>query len=196
LLYGDFAMQSKEPVVDRSEAERTIVDVQRLRRSTRHALNPIWYPNIGFGLFFVGTAVVAFLELGTAAASAYWIIGGLLTIGLVVRHYARVERALGAQSAAFDASTLVVLALIVGVVAANVLAEGDASAFAPTYVAAAGTLALGVVLRDRVELGAGLAMAMVATAVAVISPDAPGAWANLGVGLSLLVAGLVGRERA
>ena len=182
--------------MDRSEAERTILDVQRLRRSTRHALNPIWYPNIGFGLFFIGTALVVFLELGTTAALAYWVLGGTLTMGLVVRYYARVEEALGARSAVFDASTLVLLALVVGVVAANVLAEGDASAFAPTYVGAAGTLALGVVLRDRVELAAGLAIALVATAVAVTSPSEPGAWANLGVGVSLLVAGLVGRERA
>ena len=182
--------------MDRTEAERTILDVQRLRRSTRQALNPIWYPNIGFGLFFTGTAVVAFLELGTPAALVYWVLGGLLTIGLVVRYYARVERSLGVQSAIFDASTLVLLALIVGVVAANVLAEGDARAFAPTYVGAAGTLALGVVLRDSAEFAAGFAIALVATAVALISPAEPGAWANLGVGLSLLAAGLVARERA
>jgi hypothetical protein len=188
-------MQSKEIRVDRSEAERTILDVRRLRRSTRHALNPIWYPNIGFGLFFIGTALVAFAELGTTAALTYWVLGGLLTMSLVVRYYARVEESLGVRSSFLDASTLVVLALIVGVVAANVLAEGHASAFAPTYVGAAGTLALGVVLRDRVELAAGLAIALVATAVAVTSPAEPGAWANLGLGLSLLVAGLVGRER-
>ncbi len=182
--------------MDRSEAERTIVDVQRLRRSTRHALNPVWYPNIAFGLFFAGTAVVAFLGFGTTAALAYWVLAGLLTLGLVARHYERVEKSLGVQSPILDQSTLVVLALIVGVVAANVLAEGDASAFAPTYVGAAGTLALGVVLRDRVELAAGLAIALVATAVAVTDPAEPGAWANLGLGLALLVAGLVGRERA
>jgi hypothetical protein len=182
--------------MDRSEAERTILDVERLRRNTRHALNPVWYPNIAFGLFFIGTAVVVFLELGTAAASVYWLAGGLVTIGLVVRFYARVERSLGVQSAILDPSTLVVLALVIGVVAANALAEGDASAFAPTYVAAAGTLALGAVLRDRIELAAGMAIALVATAVAVIMPSDAGAWANLGVGLSLLGAGLVGRERA
>jgi hypothetical protein len=189
-------MQSKEITMDRSDAERTIVDVQRLRHSTRHALNPIWYPNIGFGLFFIGTAVVAFLEFGTTAALIYWALGGLLTIGLVIRHYARVEESLGVRSSILDASTLVVLALVAGVVAANVLAEGEASAFAPTYVGAAGTLALGVVLRDRVELAAGIAIALVATAVAVTSPAEPGAWANLGLGVSLFVAGLVGRERA
>jgi hypothetical protein len=182
--------------MERTDAERTIIDVERVRRRTRHALNPVWYPNIAFGLFFVGTSFVAFLELGGAAATAYWLAGGLLAVGLVIRHYARVERELGAVSPLVDASTLIVLALIVGVVAANVLTEGDANAYAPAYVGAAGTLALGAVLRDRVELAAGLAIAAVATAVALVSPDEPGSWSNLGVGLSLLVAGLVGRERA
>ena len=179
-----------------SEAERTILDVERVRRSTRHALNPIWYPNIAFGLFFAGTAILAFLGLGDTPALVYWVLGGLLTIGLVVRYYARVESELGVISPTIDASTLVLLALIAGVVAANVLAEGDASAYAPTYVGAAGTVAMGLVLRDRVELAAGVAIALVATAVALLSPEMPGAWANLGLGLSLLVAGLVGRERA
>jgi hypothetical protein len=196
LRYGDFAMQSQEAPMEPTEAERTILDVERVRRGTRHALNPIWYPNIAFGVFFAGTALVAFLELGGALASIYWVLGGLLTIGLVVRYYARVEQSLGVQSPMVDASTFVLLALIAGVVAANVLTDGDANAFAPTYVGAAGTLAMGVVLRDRVELAAGAAIALVATAVALLAPGRPGAWANLGLGLVLLVAGLVGRERA
>jgi hypothetical protein len=196
LLYGAFAMQSQEAPMEPTEAERTILDVERVRRSTRHALNPIWYPNIAVGLFFTGTAILAFTGLGSTAVSIYWVLGGLLAIALVVRHYARVEQSLGVQSPTVDASTFVLLALIAGVVAANVLTDGDANAFAPTFVGAAGTLAMGVVLRDRVELAAGAAIALVATAVAVVSPSQPGAWANLGLGLALLVAGLVGRERA
>jgi hypothetical protein len=181
--------------MDPGQAQRTILDVERVRRSTRHALNPIWFPNVAFGLFFVGTALVVFLGLDGDAASLYWIFGGLLTISLVVRHYARVEAALGVQSPVLDASTLVLLALLAGVIAANLL-TGEANAYAPTYVGAAGTLAMGAVLRDRVELAAGVAIALVATAVAVLSPEDPGAWANLGLGLSLLVAGLIGRGRA
>jgi hypothetical protein len=188
-------MQSQEATMEPSEAERTIVDVERIRRSTRHALNPIWFPNIAFGLFFVGTALVAFAGLGEDVASMYWLAGGLLTISLVVRHYARAEAALGVQSPMFDASTFVLLALLAGVIAANLL-TGTEDAFVPTYVGAAGTLAMGVVLRDRIELAAGVAIALVATAVAISGPEPPGAWANLGLGVSLLVAGLVGRERA
>lgn len=181
--------------MDRSEAERTVMDVERVRHGARHALNPIWYPNIAFGLFFAGTAVVALLDSG-AVAAAYWVVGGLLAISLVVRYYARLERALGVESSMVDASTLIVLALVAGIVLANVLTDGDARAFAPLYVGAAATVAMGVLLRDRVELAAGAAIALVATGVAVLSPSDPGIWGNLGLGVALLVAGLVGRGRA
>jgi hypothetical protein len=179
-----------------SEAQRMILDVERVRRGTRHALNPIWYANIAYGLFFTGTALVALLDVGGPATAVYWTLGGLLVNGLVVSHYARVERALGVQSPMVDASTAIVLALIVGVVFANVLTTGDANAFAPLYVGAACTVALGVVLRDGVELAAGLAISVVASAVAVLSPADPGIWGNLGLGVVLFLAGLVGRERA
>ena len=182
--------------MERTEAEQTIVDVERVRRRTRHAMNPIWYPNIAIGLFITGVSVMTFLDVDGAVLTAYWVAAGLLTIGLVIRHYARVEQALGAVSPAIDASTVIVLALVVGVVAANMLAEGLASAYAPVYVGAAGAIAMGILLRDRIEIAAGLAIAAVATAIVLVSPDQPGSWANLGVGLSLLAAGLVGRERA
>jgi K+ transporter len=189
-------MQSWEEPMEPSEAERTIVDVERVRHGTRQALNPIWYPNIAFGLFFAGTAIVALLDMNATVASAYWVLGGLLVISLVVRHYARVERALGVESPMVDASTFILLALVAGVVLANVLTEGDANAYAPLYVGAAATIAMGLVLDDRIELAAGAAIALVATGIVVLSPTDPGIWGNLGLGLALLVAGLVGRERA
>jgi hypothetical protein len=178
-----------------SEAQRMILDVERVRRGTRHAMNPIWYANIAYGLFFAGTALVALLE-ADAAAAVYWALGLLLVNVLVVGHYVRVERALGVESAPVDASTVIVVVLIVGVVLANVLTTGDANAFAPLYVGAACAVALGIVLRDGVELAAGVAISAVATAVAVLSPQDPGIWGNFGLGVALLVAGLVGRERA
>lgn len=181
--------------MDRSEAERTVMDVERVRRGTRHALNPIWYPNIAFGLFFAGTALLALLDAG-AVTAAYWVVGGLLAMSLVVRYYARLERELGVESPMVDASTLIVLALVAGVVLANVLTDGDANAFAPLYVGAAATVGMGVLLRDRVELAAGVAIALVATGVAVLSPSDAGIWGNLGLGIALLVAGLLGRGRA
>ena len=152
-------MQSDEASIDRSEAKRTIVDVERLRRSTRHALNPVWYPNVGFGLFFIGTAAVVFLELGTTTTLVYSAARRALDDrprGAVLRARRAIAGRAERNPRPIDP---VVLALVIGVVAANVLAEGDASAFAPTYVAAAGIVALGIVLRDRVELAAGVAIA-------------------------------------
>jgi hypothetical protein len=57
-------------------------------------MNPIWYANIAYGLFFAGTALVALFEVD-AATAVYWALGVLLGNVLVVGHYARVERALG-----------------------------------------------------------------------------------------------------
>jgi hypothetical protein len=91
---------------------------------------------------------------------------------------------------------VIALVLIVGIVLANVLTSGDANAYAPLYVGAACTVALAAVLRDPVELGAGVAIAAVATVVAVLSPVDPGIWGNAGLGATLVAAGLVGRERA
>jgi hypothetical protein len=182
--------------MDPSEAEQTIVAVERVRRSTRHALNPIWYANIAFGLFFAGTALVALPEFGHAASITFWVAGGLLTMGLVVRHYARTERTVGVESPVADASTFILAGLIAGVVLANALTDGDANAVAPLYVGAAAAVALGQLLGDRIELAAGAAIALVATAVAAVSPSYPGVWGNLGLGVVLVVAGLLQKERA
>ena len=38
--------------MERQDAERTILEVERVRRDTRHALNPVWFGNLAFGLFF------------------------------------------------------------------------------------------------------------------------------------------------
>ena len=79
-----------------SEAERTILDVERLRRSTRHALNPIWFPNIAFGLFFLGTAAVGVPRPGHRAGEP--VLGARRRGSRSASssaYYARRERALG-----------------------------------------------------------------------------------------------------
>jgi hypothetical protein len=182
--------------MERHEAERTIVDVERIRRTTRHALNPVWFGNLAFGLFFGGTAALGFAGAGADLTSWYWLLGGALLITLVIRHYARHERALGVESPALDSSTAVLLAMLAGIVAANLLTSGLANAVAPLYVAALGLVALGFVLRDAIEVAAGVNLAAVATVVAAVGPDEPGRWSNLGLAIVLVVAGLVGRRWA
>jgi hypothetical protein len=178
------------------DAERTILEVERVRRDTRHALNPIWFGNLVVGLFFAGTAILGFAGAGETLTSIFWILGGLLVVALIVGFYARVERALGAESPAFDASTAVVVAMLAGIVLANLLTEGLANAVMPLYVAALGLVALGLVLRDATEVAAGVNAAAVATLVAAVGPDEPGLWGNLGLAVVLVVAGLYGRRWA
>ena len=59
------------------------------------------------------------------------------------------ERSLGVLSPMLDGSTAVLLGLLAGVVAANLLTSGDANGYAPAYAGAAGAFAMGLVLRDR-----------------------------------------------
>jgi hypothetical protein len=178
------------------DAERTILEVERVRRETRHALNPIWFGNLAFGLFLGGAALLAFAGAGADLNSLFWLLAGAATFAVVIRFYARHERALGAESPALDASTAVLLALLAGIVAANLLTSGLANAVMPLYVAALGLVALGLVLHDGIEVTAGVSAAAVATIVAAVGPDEPGRWSNLGLAAVLVVAGLIGRRRA
>jgi len=178
------------------DAERTILEIERVRRETRHALNPIWFGNLAFGLFLAGAAVLAFADAGAVVISLYWLLAGAVTLAVVIRFYARHERALGAESPVLDGSTAVLLAMLAGIFAANLATSGLANAVMPLYVAALGLVALGVILHDGIEVAAGVNAAAVATIVAAVGPEEPGAWSNLGVAAILVVAGLLGRRWA
>jgi hypothetical protein len=177
----------------RDDAARTLLDVERVRRRTRQALHPIWFSNLAVGAFFVGTAVVMAVEPSTGVALAYWIGGGLLALGLIVRHYARVERDLGVESPAWDASTAVVLAMVAGAFVTSSLIDDESGAALVYLPAVAGTVALGLVLRDAVEVAAGGALAVIVASIVLVDPSEPGIWGNLGLGLALFAAGLAGR---
>ena len=55
--------------MERQDAERTILEVEQVRRDTRHALNPVWFGNLAFGAFFLGTAVLGFAGAGAEVAT-------------------------------------------------------------------------------------------------------------------------------
>ena len=182
--------------MERQDAERTILEVERVRRDTRHALNPVWFGNLAFGLFFAGTVILGIAGAGADVTSLYWLLAGALTVGVVVRHYARHERELGAQSPVLDGSTAVLLAMLAGILVANLLTDGLASAVVPLYVAALGIVVLGLVLRDTIEVAAGVNAAMWATVVAAVDHGEPGLWSNLGIAVILICAGIAGRRWA
>ena len=181
LRYGDFASQSEGGGRwNRHDAERTILEVERVRRDTRHALTRSGSGTSRSGCSSLGTAVLGLAGAGADVTSLYWLLAGALTIGIVVRHYARHERALGATAPALDASTAVLLAMFAGILAANLLADGSPARSRRCYVAALGIVALGLVLHDAIEVAAGLNAALWATVLAAVGPGEPGLWSNLG----------------
>jgi hypothetical protein len=71
-----------------TDAEDTIRAIERVRRDTRRALHPLWFPNVVVAVFFLGATLIA------ALATAYWAIGAPLGLFLIVRDAVRYERAL------------------------------------------------------------------------------------------------------
>lgn len=181
--------------MEHNDVEQTLSEVERVRHSTRRALHPIWYSNLVAGIFFLGAALVSGVVTEGWLGLAYWVIGGFLGLGLITRYYMKTERAVGAESRSWDAAASIALAIVAAVVGVSLLTDGELGAIAPLYPAAAGTIALGLVLRDPIEAAAGLAIAVIATAILVLGPGEPWVWGNLGLGLTLVVAGVVGRTR-
>jgi hypothetical protein len=180
-------MQSN--VQHREDVERTLEEVERARRDTRQTLHAVWYSNLAAGAFFAGAGALSVLEPPAGVAIAYWVLGIGLAITLIVRHSVRLERDLGVESRAWDATGAIVLAMIAGIVLVNRLTDVEVAGL---YVGAAAALAIAYVLRDPIEAAAGVGIAVVATAIIVIDPSAPGVWGNLGLGAVLVAAGVAG----
>jgi hypothetical protein len=180
-------MQSN--VQHREDAERTLEAVERARRDTRQTLHAVWYSNLAVGAFFAGAGALSAFEPPDGVALAYWIVGIVLALTLIVRHSVRLERELGVESRAWDATGAIVLAMIAGIVLVNRLTDVEVAGL---YVGAAGLLAIASVLRDPIEAAAGVAIAVVASAIIVIDPSEPWVWGNLGLGAVLVGAGVAG----
>lgn len=170
-----------------AEAEHTLSEVARVRRSTRRALHPIWFSNVVAGAYFTGAAVFMAVDAGRAVSLTYQIGGAAIGLALIVAYAVRRERELGAESRAWDP----LLGIVGLIVLAAILLDGEV---APLFAAAAGTAAIGVLLRDRFEIAAGVAMALAGAAIVAVDPAEPWLWGNLALGLSLLGAGLAARS--
>jgi len=175
------------------DATRLLQDTTRVRRRTRRALNPSWFSNLVFGAFFVGTAVLAAVTDAGGVMLAYWLVGAALAFTATFWFHVRIERELGVDGRAWDASGTLLIALLAGVLVANAVFEGDLRAAMPLYAAAAALTGFAVLWGDASEGAAAAGIALVATAVLVVSPETPGVWANLGLGIVLLAAGVAGR---
>ena len=176
--------------MERDDAQRMLGDIDRMRLGTRRLLNPLWFSNIVFGLFFIGTALLVVADAPGSVAAVYWVAGGLLAVSLVVRLTLQIERELGLDGRVWDVVTGITCALVIGVVLANLLIEAP---LAPLVLAVLALLAYGYVLRDPFELAAGGGLGIALVAIALLDPSSPGAWGNGALGVILLAAGIAGR---
>jgi len=180
--------------MEHEQAEQTLSEVGRVRERTRRTLHTFWYSNLVAGLFFVGIALLALVTDDARILTAYWVLGAFAALTLIVRYFIRRERELGVVSSAFGVDEAIFAALIAGIFVVNAVVDGSAGAGAGIYPAAVGIAALGILHRDRAELAAGIAFALLATVVIAIDPTEPMALINGGVGAILIAAALAGRK--
>ena len=174
------------------EAERTLMEIERVRHRTRRTLHPQWYANVVVGVFFLGAGLVSAVAAGPTLPRVYLAVGIPAGLALIIRHEMRRERELGAQARAADPALGIFFAIVAGIIVVNQLTE---SQVAWAYPVAVGWLAVGAVYRYRLMTAAGVALALIATAVIAIEPSGAGAWTQLAMSLLLIAAGLAGRRQ-
>jgi hypothetical protein len=172
------------------EAQRTLLEIDRVRRDTRRDLHPTWFANLVLGLFFVGATACSLLAPSATLPVIWWAVGLPVSLGLVVWHEVRREREIGAEAPFADPALLVVGLIASGVLLVNGVTGSDV---AWSYVVAAGWLALAAIYRDGLLLTAGVALAAIATGVIAVGPESAWAWVQLPMALMLVAIGLVGR---
>ena len=174
------------------EAEHTLLEIDRVRRRTRRALHPLWFSNLVVGVFFAGATLTSAVATGPELPVAYLAIGIPLGLALIVRHAMRLECEIGAEARALDRSAGIFAALVAAVIVVNQLTD---SPVAWAFPVAAGWLALAAVYRDSLMAVAGIALAVIATAMIAAEPSSAGLWTQLAMSLLLIAAGLAGRAR-
>lgn len=173
------------------DAQRTLREIDRVRRDTRRDLHPTWFVNLVIGVFFAGATVLALAAPDSALVnSLYWAIGIPVGVVLIIRHEARREQAIGAEAPIADPALVVFGLIIVGVLAINALTASDA---AWAYAVAAGWLAIAARYRDALMCAAGVALAAITTGVIAVDPVDAWAWVQLPMAALLIAAGLTAR---
>lgn len=181
--------------MDRTQAAEALGEVFRRRESTRRLLGSSWYARLVVGVFLVGAALVNAVSPGETVAWIYWVGGIGLGSWLIIRHYLRSEREAGIESRAWDGSATLLVVLAVVLVVVNRLTDGADTTVAVALVAAAATAGFAWLSRDGVEAFSAVAMAALAPVFALTEPSEPGTWLNGAIGVILVVAALISRDR-
>jgi hypothetical protein len=172
------------------EAAVTLDELERVRRHTRAAVHPAWFPLVFFGL--AGLASIPFLFIGNGVATGlFWLIAGP-TGGVATSRYYR-NRAV-ALGAGVRGGAYIVLGITL-FLAAWVAGFVTESASGPMLVVAVGYLAFGWL--DRSWPVAAVAAVLGVATILVIATDADHADVILALvfGLGFAGTGLLLRRR-
>lgn len=181
----------------RREAERTLEEVRRARAETRYAnaLDAAWVSYVLFGVLCLGAALAGGLFADGAGLGLYWAVAVPLALIILWQFYERIESERGVLSRYDEISGAILLVMVAAAFGLGFASEGELSAIGPLYPIALGLVAFYVLLRDPIDLFAGIGIAAVATILFAIDPGDPVPLAMLGEGLVLLVAGTSGLIR-
>lgn len=172
------------------ELTATLDELERVRRHTRAAVHPAWFPLVVFGL--IGLASIPFLRIGDGVGIAlFWLVcgpaGGIATS----RYYTKRAVTLGAGVRGRAYCALGVALFIAAWVAGSV----TESAAAPMLAVAIGYLGFAWLERSWPTGVVALLLGVAAVVVAVADPENGDIILALAFGLSFTATGLVLRRR-
>jgi len=172
------------------ELATTLDEVERVRRHTRAAVHPAWFPLVVFGL--LGLASIPFSRIGEGAGSAlFWLVAGPAGGFATARYYTKRAIALGAGVRGRAYAALGVALFI----AAWVSGAVTQSAAGPMIAVAIGYLGFARLERSWPTAVVAAVLGVAAVAVAVTDPDNGDIILALVFGLAFTATGLVLRHR-
>jgi hypothetical protein len=172
------------------ELTTTLTELERVRRHTRAAVHPAWFPLVVFGM--IGLASIPFSRIGNGAGSAlFWLVAGPAGGVATSRYYTKRAMTVGAGVGGRAYCALGV-ALFVGAWVAGAVTE---SAAGPMLVVAVGYLGFARLERSWPTAVVAAFLGVAAVVVAVTDPEHGGIILALAFGLAFTITGLVLRRR-
>ncbi len=175
------------PIPD--EAVATLRQVNELRRRTRAAVHPAWFPMLLFGVLGLGAFPFALMGDGLGIG-LFWLVAGPVGGYATSRYYCNraLSRGVGVRGGAYVAlgAALFVTAWVAG--------AATRSAAAPVLAIAVAYLGFAYLERSWAVAAVSAALGMTAVVVAVTDPAHSDLLLTLVFGLSFTITGLVLRR--
>ncbi len=171
-----------------TDASQTLLEVERVRRSTRELLDVSWFPFLLWGSLVMVSA--PFTQIGDGAAIAiYWILVSLVAVPVHSRYYRRREISLGVFHRNAHAYLAIIAGMVIGAMLIGALANGILADVGAVYPIALGLLGIGLLNRSALFAATAIALAAVATGLLIAAPQDAALYAALGEGAIMVLAG-------